>query len=424
MKNFIYDYKLQIIILAIIGLFAMNYNVVVLGLDSDFFGIILSVLLFIFGSRTTNLKVNYLLVFLILIFEFVSFRLHTKSLHFLSLLLFICLIFYGFTHKFSFIAFICILMFSSIFNKFFEHLTSEIKQNLCYLVFVTLKSFLHIDRIEGVNFFIKNSKITVDTACVGLSMFKTGLLTGALLLTMEEKKQNKYFGIIQIVGFCLIIIALNIISNYFRIVTLLLLNCTQENILHHAVGLICFAFYQVSPMIYIIKYLKPKVLENILDESKSLKRISNLSSNKIKKIIAISMTLIIIFITSLEMKNLQNNDLLVNLNPKYNIKNGKWITKEVFKIETSRKLIYIKTPVHKPLICWTGDGYLITESKEITINNQKVWFNKMEKDNVNYNSFWWYECGNKKYTSFVEVMFMKLIYNEPIRLINEVSRLI
>ncbi len=314
MKNFLIDYKLQIIILAIIGLFAMNYNILIFGLDSDLFGIIFSVLLFILGSRKTDLKVNYFLIVLILIFEFVSYRLHTKSLHFLSLLLFVCLIFNAVTQKFSFIAFICILMFSTIFNKFFEHLTSEIKQNLCYLVFATLKNLLHIDRIEGVNFFIKNSKITVDTACMGLSMFKTGLLTGALLLTLEERKQQKYFKITQIIGFCLIIIALNIISNYFRIVTLLLLNCTQENVLHHAVGLLCFAFYQVVPMIFIIRYFRPMIEADRKDEPKNL--------NNLRNIIPISLTLLTIFITSLEMKNFQNDDLLLHLNPKYNIKNG------------------------------------------------------------------------------------------------------
>ena len=121
------------------------------------------------------------------------------------------------------------------------------------------------------------------------------------------------------------------------------------------------------------------------------------------------------------MKNDRNDALLDNLHPKYNIASGKWINNEVFKIQTLETLIYIKTPSHKPLICWTGDGYKITESKEITLNNEKVWYNVMEKNKVNYVSYWWYECGTKKYTSFVEVMFMKLIYNKPIRLINETS---
>lgn len=397
-----------ILIISLILLLAMNYNIVNFGIESDFFGIIISALLFFIGGRKTNIKVNYLLIPLILIFEFVSFRLHTKSLHFLSLLLFICLIYYYFTKKFSFIAFICILLFSSLFNKFFEHLTTEIKQSLCNTVYLTLRNFITITKIEGVNFYINGSKIAIDTACMGLSMFKTGLLIGAILLTLEEKKQQKYFGIFQIIFFCVIVIILNILSNYFRIISLILLNCTKENILHHSVGLMCFVVYQVIPMLLLIRFFKPK--NDVI-----------LTAEKPSKIIAIIPIYFLILITSLEMKNEMSDSLLDNLNSKYNISSGKWIDNEVFKIQTSDTLIYIKTPSHKPLICWTGDGYKIIESKEITLNNEKVWYNVMEKNKVNYVSYWWYECGDKKYTSFVEVMFMKLIYNKPIRLINETS---
>ncbi|MBB1193325.1 exosortase N [Flavobacterium sp. SOK18b] len=410
MYNLLTEYKIGIGIFAICFLFAINYNVLFLGLDNDFFGIVFSAFLFFFGSRKTNFKINYLLIALIFVLEFVSYRLHTQSLHFLSLILFLCLIFYSFTGKFSFVAFICILLFSTIFNKFFEHLTSEIKQGLCYAVFLTLKNFMTLDRIEGVNFYSNNTKITIDTACMGLSMFKTGLLTGAILLTLEEKKQKKYFGIIPIVTFCFVVVALNIISNYFRIVTLVILGCTQENTLHHLVGLLCFGLYQVIPMVFIINYFKPKMTEI---------EVANFQS----KSIPIILTFVILFITSLEIKSPKKDHLLTNLNPEYNIKNGIWVNDEVFKIATSNKLIYIKTASHKPLICWTGNGYTITESKEILVKNEKIWFNKMEKNDIKYKSLWWYECGGKKYTSFLEVMFMKLIYNQPIRLINVTSRL-
>lgn len=410
MYNFLNEYKIGLGIFAICFLFAINYNVLFFGLDNDFFGIVFSAFLFVFGSRKTNFKINYLLIALIFVLEFVSYRLHTQSLHFLSLILFLCLVFYSFTGKFSFVAFICILLFSTIFNKFFEHLTSEIKQGLCYVVFLTLKNFMTLDRIEGVNFYINNAKITIDTACMGLSMFKTGLLTGAILLTLEENKQKKYFGIIPIVTFCFVVVVLNIISNYFRIVTLVIVGCTQENTLHHLVGLLCFGLYQVVPMVFIIRYFKPKMTE--ID-------VGNFQSKRIP----IILTFVILFITSLEIKSPKNDHLLGNLSPEYNVKNGIWVNDEVFKIATSNKLIYIKTPSHKPLICWTGNGYTITESKEILMKNEKIWFNKMEKNGIQYQSLWWYECGGKKYTSFLEVMFMKLIYNQSIRLINESSRL-
>jgi exosortase N len=204
------------------------------------------------------------------------------------------------------------------------------------------------------------------------------------------------------------VVLLNIVANYFRIIALILLKCTEENLLHHAVGLFCFVMYQVVPMLFLIRYFKP-----------TLKEISTSDFNP--KLIPIAVSFLIITLTSFEIKNRLNHDILTDIGSHYDVKNGKWINEEVFKIETADKLIYIKTPSHKPLICWTGDGYKIIQAKEVFIDNQKVWFNSMEKDSILYESLWWYECGDKKYTSFLEVMLMKLIYNKPIRLINEVK---
>ncbi|MCL9804629.1 exosortase N [Flavobacterium amniphilum] len=389
-------------------LLVMNYELFFFALENDFFGVILSMVLFFVGGRTTNLKVHYPLLFLLVLLEFISYRLHTRSLHFLSLCMIICLTYYTITRRFSFIAFISLLLFSSLFNKFFEHLSAEIKQWLCQGVYLTLKNTINIDKAEGVNFFIKGAKITVDTACMGLSMFKTGLLAAAVLLTIEEKKSGFYYKNIQIILFCLLVILLNIVSNFFRIITLVLLDCTQENVLHHMVGLVCFGLYQIMPMLFLIRYIKPKQ-EQLKELGHSLGFYPVLGA------------FVLIFITSLEIKNDQNFNLLYQIDPKYDIKKGKWVNPEVFKISTPEKLTYIKAPSHKPLICWTGDGYKISESEIVEVNHSKVWFNKMEKNNLHYKSFWWYECGNKKYTSFIDVMLQRLVYNKPIRLINEVE---
>lgn len=410
MHNFFAQHKKTIIILILICLLAINYTIVINGLDSNLFGIVFSIVLFLFGGRKTSINMNYPLLGFIFTLEFISYRLHTKSLHFLALSLFACFIYYSFTRKFSFIAFICILLFSSLFTTFFDYLTVEIKQNLCYAVYLTLKNFMTIDRIEGVNFYIKNAKITIDTACMGLSMFKTGLLFGAFILTLEERKQQKHFNITSIFLFCFLLILLNIISNYFRIITLVLFNCTEENTLHYTIGLLCFVFYQILPMLFLIRFFKPKT-ETITN--KKQERFNSAS-------IIIGMT--ILFATSLEIKRRQDYNLLENLNPEYNINKGVWVNKEVFKIVTPEKLIYIKTPVHNPLICWTGNGYKVIESKVIKRNNEKIYFVRMEKNNIQYYSYWWYECDRNKYTSIIEVLLIKLLYNKSIRLVNETSK--
>lgn len=407
--NPIIQYKNAIAILILICLLVLNSNIVLSGLDSNLFGIVFSILLFLIGGRKTSFNMNYPLLGFIFLLEFISYRLHTKSLHFLALALFVCFVYYSITRKFSFIAFICIFLFSSIFNTFFDYLTVEIKQTLCNGVYLTLKNFLPITKIEGVNFYINNAKITIDTACMGLSMFKTGLLVGAFLLTIEERKQQKLFSIKQIFLFCCLIIALNIISNYFRIITLILLDCTQENMLHYTIGLLCFAFYQVMPMLFLIRFFKPKNEEKVNTTSPNFVLLPIIAGS------------LIVFATSLEIKREIKHDLLENLNPSYNIKKGVWINNEVFKIATPEKLVYIKTPSHNPLICWTGTGYKIIESKIISSDNEKIWQVKMEKNITQYYSYWWYECEGKKYTSLVEVLLIKLFQNKSVRLINETS---
>ena len=410
MKELISKYKILIAALSILILFATNYSDILSSLDSNFIGLICSVILFAIGSKKTNFSINYLLVALIIVLEFVSYNLNTKSIHSLSIILFLGLVFHYFTGRFSFIAFTCIILFTTLFNTFFNHLTTEIKQFLCYVVYLTLKNTLAIDKIEGVNFYINNAKITIDTACMGLSMFKTGLLVGAVLMTLEEKKEKLYYGIFQILVFCGLIIILNIVSNYFRILALLIFNCTQENTLHHSIGLLCFMAYQVVPMLIIVRYLKPKSSAII-------------SIKKEQKTVIVLVTFTLIFAVSLKMKNENPNNLFRGFNSEYDVKKGTWVNNEVFKIKSKNYLTYIKTPSHNPLVCWTGNGYKIIESKKITVNKEAIWLNRMEKNNIYYNSYYWYECGNKKYTSFIEVMFIKLISGKPIRLINKTSQI-
>lgn len=408
--KFLAQYKKEIISFALIALSLLNYPFLIAALDNNLFGIIFSILLFLIGGRKTNLKISYPLLGMIFLLEFISYQLHTTSLHFLALALFFCFVYYCFTRKFSFIAFICIILFSSLFNTFFNYLTVEIKQSLCFFVYLTLKNFIPITKIEGVNFYINNAKITIDTACMGLSMFKTGLLAGAFLLTLEERKQQKHFNILQISLFCFVLILLNIISNYFRIVTLILFDCTKENTLHYSIGLLCFVFYQMMPMLYVIRFFKLKKEELIN---------SNFNYFAVLPIVA---GIVIILITSLEIKTEQKHNLLENVDPSYNIQQGIWINTEVFKIATPQKLVYIKTTAHNPLVCWTGNGYKIIESKTIIRNNEEIWLVRMEKNGVQYFSYWWYECDNKKYTSLAEVLLIKLFYNKSARLINETSR--
>ena len=68
------------------------------------------------------------------------------------------------------------------------------------------------------------------------------------------------------------------------------------------------------------------------------------------------------------------------------------------------------------------DGiYKVIESKMIKENDEEICFVRMEKNKIQYYSYWWYEFDNKKYTSLTQVLLLKLFYNKSVRLINETS---
>jgi exosortase N len=381
-----------------------NLKIIENGFSNDFFGIVLSILLFVFDSKPANHKIaNGLLLFLGLL-GFITWQLQTASLHFLAVLILLTILFFATTGRFSTIGFFCLLLFSSIFGKIFDTSTTEIKQFLCKIAYHSLKNFIKIDKIEGVCFYISNKQISIDTACMGLSMLKIGFLFCAYLIVLKQKQQQKVYNYVQIIGLFIISLMLNLLGNYFRIVILVLMGCTTNNLLHQAIGLSCFLVYEVVPLILIFRYFKPKN-EPILFEAK-------------KHLSKIILSFILLFAMTHWMKQPFQNNSINEVLVKYNFKSGKWIKKDVYRVLTTTEIIYIKKPIHNPLICWTGSGYKILSSQKKLLKNGNVWHISLEKNNKKHLSYWWYECDGETETSFVFVMLKSIFCQKPVWLIN------
>jgi exosortase N len=397
--------KIWISVFIISSLIILNFPLIINNLERESLGTLVAFTLFFYSAKATKLKIDYFVFAMILVLQYISYHLHINSLHFLSIELFIIGIYYAITKKFSIIAFCCVLLFSSLFQKISDGFSTEIKQEICKWVYFSLRNFIKIDGFEGVNFYINQTQITIDTACMGLNLFKTGLLLGAIILILEEKKQNKNYGNWQKIFVIIAVIVLNIISNYFRIITLLIFQCIENNFTHQLIGWFSFVVYQVIPTFLLLKYVIQPKFENKEYDSKT----------NIYLFFGIS---IILFITSLKMKEEKNYDLLSNLPQKY--KNGSWVIKNhVYKKEIGETLIYVKAPFHNPMTCWTGSGYKITKTEIISKNNHEIWKITMKKNNKTYHSYWWYEIDNQIETNYFKATLQSLQDRKPIKLINE-----
>jgi exosortase N len=240
---------------------------------------------------------------------------------------------------------------------------------------------------------------------MGLNLFKTGILFVAIIIALEEKKQQKTFDFLQLIIVFLAVIVLNIFSNYFRIITLVLFECIEDNFLHQLIGWVSFLIYQIIPTLFLIKYgIKPKLKpENYV--------------SKTNKSLFFILSIIVMF-TSIKIKEEKNYYLLQNLPQKY--KNGTWVVKNhVYKKVNQDTLVYVKAPFHKPTNCWTGSGYKILNQKITQKNKDKIWKITMEKNHKKYHSYYWYQVGNCKETSYIRAIFLGFIDKKPIQLINE-----
>lgn len=401
--------KIEIISLTIFifGLI-LNYPVINANLAKESLGIFMAFALFFYCAKAVKYRVDIFLFLLIIPLQIIVYQLHINSFHFLSLEILVILLFFSITKKFSFLGFIGILLFTTLFNYAFNGISSEIKQEITKWVFYSLKDIINISHFEGVNCFINGVKITIDSSCMGLNLFKTGILLAIMFVLLEEKRLNKNFTNLQLMIYFTLVVFLNIISNYFRIVTLILTENIEDNFIHHFIGWFSFLVYQIIPCFLWIRYcIKPK---------KVLVNYPSKPNFWFFFVICIP-----IFITSFVFKKEKEYNLLFNLPENY--KKGNWVIKnEVYKKINQDTLIYIKAPFHNPTVCWTGSGYKITNQAIMISKKDKIHKLILEKNKIKYHSYYWYQVGNVKETSYIKASLKGLLYNKPIQLINETVR--
>lgn len=397
--------------------FLLHFEIVLVSMNDNFFGLSICILISFIHGRSYHSKIPHsLLLGLILIFSFLSVRLDAKSLFLTSLVLFIIYFQYFLYRKLNWLVLFILIFYSPIFDKIMSVYTPNIKQYLTQLSYWTLKDLLNLSDISGVHFKQGSQWITIDSSCMGLHMFKTGFLVLLILITLKEKIENlfyKYWFYFLLIVVCFF---LNIFSNYFRIILLILLKNTQAGTIHYLIGIVCFLLYQILPLYFLVRYCKPVILD-----VKSIKS-DDISPSSIIIIAAVSIFLVCI---GYSVKRNQNKTeyVLNGLEKRYPIANGKWVEPDVYKIFTDNKLIYIKAKYHNPLICWTGDGFAILD-KKIT---EKIVRGKMEKVNLalitnkkdTIAAYYWFEHRDVVFTSTWKMNLQQILYGGKSRLINE-----
>ncbi|AOM77901.1 exosortase N [Pedobacter steynii] len=341
-----------------------------------------------------NLSLRFLLP--ALLFTLLAFFIPAKSTLFFTLVFTILLLFESFLGKVSLNFFFVLALLSPLFKFFSDTLSFPLRIWLSNTVAETItmagiaaRSAGNIITIEGYDFYI-------DQACAGLNMLNISLLISLFILSYHQKKNSSTLSFFSLLTLLTVTFLFNIISNFFRIMMIVIFKIMPETIVHDLVGICSLIIYVILPLIM----LSGSFVQRFGKIQQKEKRHSQKTKYCLKQpalhVLFFGMV-IFLFINSgkKNQSNQASNNLSLKGYQKTNLENN------VVKFENKKALIYLKptpfyAPEHNPMICWTGSGYEFQLIKKEIINGTEIYTGTLVKGKDKIYASWWFDNGKMK----------------------------
>lgn len=289
------------------------------------------------------------------------------------------------------LALFLLVFMSPVFSQVATILGFPIRLKLSALAGYLLKAVGVGAQVEGNTIILNGAIFSVDEACMGLSMISLSLLMATFLLCFRYRTSAKELTRLQLAGFFMLVLMLNVITNLLRIIALVMFNIPPEAAMHEIVGLICFACYTVAPLYLISAWLVERGRPITREIS------AQVSPSSGRKLFAVAMVLSVIaigIIVGSRRLEIDNKNALLSAQEE-----ASFDTYGVRKISKDDALIYIKsiadwfTSEHTPLYCWKGSGYVFSGIKEVNVAGRKIYCGKILKGEESLFTAWWYSDG-------------------------------
>lgn len=371
---------------------------------------------FIFSIQKNDYSYRY--AYLFLLFLIAYYLLHIYVLLFISVG---CLIFFSIecqTGKIGLLPFLFLICISPAMHYISNVFTFSLRLELSKYAAQILNMAGIAVKNKGSYFVLADgSSYSVDTACIGLNMFNTGLTTSLLLIGFSEqkiKKQLSYFSIILIFIFTIFCL---VFTNLIRIVSLVFFKSPPETLQHDLIGIASLCLYTMLPVYALIYFLQKINKKPSMVEHPFLK-----ANFKMNLILTAIFSILIIAVSSHVKNHLKyaiKDTKLYNLQlPEY----SKTTNKDgIASFRKEGVLIYIKPASHgyesdhPPSMCWQGAGFQLENISSVTVNGFSILSAILKKDKLVQYTAWWYDNGKNKTINQWEWRFAK---GEPYRIIN------
>lgn len=210
--------------------------------------------------------------------------------------------------------------------------------------------------VAGNTITFRDHAFSVDHACEGLHLLLLSLLTALLVINYYQTQYRRRLRTVPILILLVTTVILNIVTNLFRIICLVVLAIVPSNPLHHLLGLVFLLTHILLPLLLLIRWtirrwgaLQPE------DEARPVRSRSLLIAN-----ITTASSVLLILGLRLHAQKAHAAPLAAGyLIPGYTIKERE---DSVLQLDNGRSLVYIK-PVpgfyytdHTPTLCWLGSA--------------------------------------------------------------------
>lgn len=245
---------------------------------------------------------------------------------------------------------------------------------------------------EGNVIQYNGNEFSVDPACMGLYMLITAMLSGIMVIAVQQKKYRRDLPVIVVACLLVCIFICNVMCNLFRIFTLVYYNIPPYTAMHDVVGVACFLLYVVFPVLALATWMIKKFGKPLLKTGVNKNIKHRLWVHIMVMAFGIAASLLV-------FKQQQTHTVSKSAGGRAGYAVS-MLSNNITKMENDQALIYIKSiegfysSDHHPMICWGGSGYEFVKVHTACIGGRNVYTGTLSKGNDRLNTAWWYENGN------------------------------
>jgi exosortase N len=284
-----------------------------------------------------------------------------------------------------------LILLSPVFSSAANIFSFPIRLNITELAGDVLRWMEPGTAVLGNMIYFRGGSFSVDPACMGLNMLTASLIMGVLLLAMFGRKWKKELRSYQVLLFLAVVFVLNVVSNFMRILLLVLFNLLPGTVLHDVMGLVCLVIYVVLPSFLIVRVLFGRYGREISDAKTHVSKPP------------LALHLLLLACSLLAFGRISTTDTFrpfsasgtANVNGYTKTEYGPGI----MKLESASALIYLKQlrgfydSEHHPMLCWSGSGYEFSQVREEEMGGERIYTAVLSKGSDILYSAWWYGNG-------------------------------